>query len=84
MRYDEFTPQEWDRIWHDWRAWWAGTLARPLVLLWTRDPDHPPGGIGDNLVRWPVATPPQTIQQIAQETPQLDRVSCVTVRELQD
>lgn len=28
-----FTEQDWERIEHDWRAWWAGELRRPLVVI---------------------------------------------------
>ncbi|NDJ78696.1 MAG: LD-carboxypeptidase [Chloroflexi bacterium] len=61
MKYKAFAPEDWARIRRDWTAWWNGTLERPLVLLWTRESDHPPGGVHDNLVRWPVGTPPETI-----------------------
>ncbi|MFC1960034.1 hypothetical protein ACFLYO_04945 [Chloroflexota bacterium] len=61
MHYDEFTPADWARIRDDWTAWWDGTLERPLVVINTRDPGHPPGGMNDNVVRWPVDTPPETL-----------------------
>ena len=32
-----FTPKDWERIEHDYMAWWAGELDRPLVWLETRD-----------------------------------------------
>jgi 5-methyltetrahydrofolate--homocysteine methyltransferase len=31
-----FTERDWDRVEHDWKAWWAGELDRPLVMI-----DHP-------------------------------------------
>ena len=50
MHFDDFTAREWARIQADWTAWWNGELERPLVVLNTRDPGHPPGGMNDN---WP-------------------------------
>ncbi|NDJ76964.1 MAG: hypothetical protein GYB65_11975 [Chloroflexi bacterium] len=61
MKYNEFTAADWSRIRQDWTAWWDGTLERPLVLIWTREPGHPPGSIHDNLVRWPAGTDAQSI-----------------------
>ncbi len=29
----KFTPQNWDRIKHDWTAWWNHELDRPMVLM---------------------------------------------------
>jgi hypothetical protein len=36
-----FTEEDWARLAQNWRAWWAGELARPLVIIegWA-----PPGG----------------------------------------
>lgn len=28
-----FTEEDWERVEHDWTAWWAGDLARPLVMI---------------------------------------------------
>jgi hypothetical protein len=36
-----FTDQDWERIERDWRAWWAGELERPLVMVEGHEP--PPG-----------------------------------------
>lgn len=36
--YREFNASEWARLDTDWRAWWAGTLDRPLVVMRTIDP----------------------------------------------
>jgi hypothetical protein len=33
-----FTESDWQRIWRDWNAWWAGELDRPLVTLEITDP----------------------------------------------
>ena len=33
-----FTANDWQRIEHDWNAWWAGELDRPLVVIETCDP----------------------------------------------
>jgi 5-methyltetrahydrofolate--homocysteine methyltransferase len=27
-----FTPHNWERIEHDWSAWWAGDLNRPMII----------------------------------------------------
>ncbi|MGC8787159.1 MAG: hypothetical protein ACP5Q1_07010 [Anaerolineae bacterium] len=27
-----FSERDWERVQHDWKAWWAGELARPLVV----------------------------------------------------
>ncbi|MBK8027144.1 MAG: hypothetical protein IPK19_38585 [Chloroflexi bacterium] len=61
MKYDRFSRQDWQRIQQDWTAWWDGSLQRPLVLVTTQDPGHPPGDFHNNLVRFPVMTPPQAI-----------------------
>lgn len=29
----KFTPQDWERLEHDWTAWWAGELERPMVVI---------------------------------------------------
>ncbi|HUT57798.1 MAG TPA: hypothetical protein VNA25_08085 [Phycisphaerae bacterium] len=29
----QFTPQDWQRVREAWSAWWAGELARPIVML---------------------------------------------------
>ncbi len=28
-----FSESDWERIWHDWTAWWEGALDRPMVVL---------------------------------------------------
>lgn len=28
-----FTSQDWDRIQHDWTAWWHHELDRPMVVV---------------------------------------------------
>lgn len=33
-----FSPQDWERVEHDFMAWWASELARPLVLFSGLDP----------------------------------------------
>ncbi|MFC1959991.1 hypothetical protein ACFLYO_04710, partial [Chloroflexota bacterium] len=47
--------------------WWNGTLERPLVLIETREPVHPNGGMHDNLVRWSVDTSPVAILDYYQQ-----------------
>lgn len=57
MKYTEYSALGWQRVQQDWGAWWAGTLKRPLVMLWTREPGHPPGNVHNNLVRFGLDTP---------------------------
>jgi hypothetical protein len=37
-----FTEQDWERIEHDWTAWWAGELDRPMVMI---EDLEPPRGV---------------------------------------
>jgi len=32
-----FTEEDWERVEHDWIAWWAGEIQRPMVILQTAD-----------------------------------------------
>jgi hypothetical protein len=32
-----FTSEDWERTAQNWKAWWAGELERPLVMIWCRD-----------------------------------------------
>ncbi|RPJ00602.1 MAG: hypothetical protein EHM39_04605 [Chloroflexi bacterium] len=36
-----FAVQDWQRIQQDWKAWWAGELDRPLIVIDARDPSYP-------------------------------------------
>jgi len=36
-----FVAQDWPRIERDWKAWWAGELDRPLIVIDARDPAYP-------------------------------------------
>lgn len=38
-----FTEQDWERVEHNWSAWWAGELDRPLVVI--ESLEIPPRGI---------------------------------------
>ncbi|MCX5637038.1 MAG: hypothetical protein NTX52_05005 [Planctomycetota bacterium] len=33
----QFTEEDWQRTESNWRAWWAGELERPLVMIWARE-----------------------------------------------
>ena len=61
MYYHAFTQDDWQRIRDDWAAWWDGTLTRPLVHIVTQDEGHPTGTFHNNLVRFPLSTPVETI-----------------------
>lgn len=57
MKFYDYSDHDWQRIERDWTAWWNGTLNRPLIHLITRDKNHPPGDVHNNLVRFPIDTP---------------------------
>ena len=54
-----FTEADWQRIEHDWTAWWAGELDRPLVVLEVTDPV--PGADRSQFARWGLETPVDTV-----------------------
>ncbi len=61
MKLNDFSESDWQRIQRDWTAWWDGTLDRPVISLTTFDSYPPAGSIDDNLVRFPLDTPVDTI-----------------------
>ncbi|MBZ0290106.1 MAG: hypothetical protein K8I30_20955, partial [Anaerolineae bacterium] len=61
IRWYEFGASDWDRIESMWSAWWNGTLDRPLVTGFIRDPGTQPPEGDDFLTRFPLDTPAEAI-----------------------
>ncbi len=53
----QFTPADWLRIERDWKAWWAGELARPLVVIEAHAPGPDWASYSEFVTRFPPETP---------------------------
>ncbi len=61
-----FPESDWERIGRDWAAWWAGELARPLVVLECIEPEdsHNPHYAGTFLGNYPLDMPADEVLDI--------------------
>lgn len=55
--YLDFTAADWERVAHNWAAWWAGDLDRPLVILDTLAPGVDRFASEDHLTQFPLDMP---------------------------
>jgi 5-methyltetrahydrofolate--homocysteine methyltransferase len=61
--YSRFSDADWPRLQHDWNAWWAGELDRPMIVLETHEPRE---GVDwetfdQFLTQFPMGTPVDTV-----------------------
>jgi hypothetical protein len=61
--YSRFSDADWPRLQHDWNAWWAGELDRPMIVLETHEPRE---GVDwetfdQFLSQFPMGTPVDTV-----------------------